>query len=265
MLREGADWPTDPSIAQEVQGLETAAARVERVSALADATVRRVDRRVQQAERALSIASEKLTAREAITAALTERTLRRTAAAMGVTVPPQELAEMASRILRAQPADAGRVLDDVLANLAKRERSTVAQLAQEGRDGGDVQLANGHFARAVRRAAAAEERAAEKLRANLRDEPTAQDLSEDRATAAVAETAPPVEGGPVADELAAIKEDNTKLMQAIERDRAEMARAEGKEAPAASAELDRINEVTRIAESDARMYEAAAACMVRSV
>lgn len=265
MLREGADWPTDPSVAQEVQGLETAADRVERTAVLADATARRVSRQVQQAERALSIASEKLTAREAITAALTERTLRRTAAAMGVTVPPQELAEMASRILRAKPADAGRVLDDVLSNLGKRERSTVAQLAQEGRDGGDVQLANGRFARAVQRTVAAEERAAEKLRANLRDEPTAQDLSEDRATAAVAERAPPVEGGPVADELAAIKEDNAKLLQAIERDRVEMARAAGEEAPPASAELDRINEVTRTAESDARMYEAAAACMVRSV
>jgi hypothetical protein len=259
------DWPDDPSIAQEVQGLETAAGRIERVSTLAETTVQRAARRVQQAERALSIASEKLTAREAITAALTQRTLRRTAAAMGVTVPPQDLAEMASRILRAQPADAAKVLDDVLSNLSKRERSTVAQLAQEGRDGGDVQLANGRFARAVQRAAAAEERAAEKLRANLRDEPTAQDLSEDRATAAVADQAPPVEGGPIADELAAIKEDNAKLMQAIERDRAEMARAAGEEVPPASAELDRINEVTRTAESDARMYEAAAACMVRSV
>lgn len=261
MLQDGAAPPSD--FTQEAQGLDIAAGRTERAAAAAENAAQRTAKRAQEAERALSVASERLTAREAITAALTERTLRRAAAALDLTVPPEQIAEMASRILRAKPEDAGRVLDTVLSDLTKRERGTVGQLAFEGGDA-LMQMADGRFRAAIQRTTAAETRATEKLRANLRDEPTAQDLSEDRATATAAERAPPVEGGPVADELAAIKEDTAKLEQALQRDAAEAARAAGKEVPTDNAALDNIREITKAAESDARMYEAAAACMVRT-
>src|SRR5690606_12080901 len=128
----------------------------------------------------------------AVTHAMTMRTIRRLAGATGKQISDDTLDDMATRLLTARPDDFPKVLDMVMDELSKIERSTVAQLAYEGNPGFGVgQQMRDAFDRTDAALAGAEVRAGQALINGLR---TANPAAEAAAAEAISARAPRIEG-----------------------------------------------------------------------
>jgi len=263
MLTEGSNPETDLDAARaaaEVEGLSAAASRTGRQAGLAQANLARAQAALRRAESVLSARSDALTAREALVQELTARTLRRLAGRLGATLSPDEAADMASRIVRARPAEARAAMDAALDDIARRTP------AGPYLPGETVIPPGAAVMERMDRMMAAREAAAEtRLVDSLRGGTDPRDVAASRSAARLAETTPKVEGSSVAGDLAEAQRQTQEIGNAIKAADKAFADAEvaaGRKAPEPDPEVLAADELAKEGESLGRAFEAAAACAI---
>lgn len=263
MLTEGGNPETDLDAARaaaEVEGLTAAASRTGRQAGLAQANLARAQAALRRAESVLSARSNALTAREALVQELTARTLRRLAGRLGAALSPEEAADMASRIVRARPAEARAALDAALDDIARRTPAGPYLPGETIISPGAVVMERMDRMMATREAAA-ETRLADSLRGGA----DPRDVAASRSAARLAETTPKVEGSSVADDLAEAQRQTQEIGNAIKAADKAFADAEvaaGRKAPEPDPEVLAADELAKEGESLGRAFEAAAACAI---
>lgn len=243
-------------------GTETAARRAE---IAANRTGRSLDNQLSKLEaaddsvRAMDVASA---AREAVTASLAARTLRRLAAKTGRVLDEAEIDFAVAKLFEADDKNVAAVVDDILNNLFRRQASPVAQLAIEGNPaslGQDVQAV---MAKATNGLIAAEARATQALATASGvsgNEQVAQQLARWEGRA------PKIDGVDVVRQTAEAERIGTEMLNVMRQQDdivAARAKAEGRQPPARDAELEAIEQAYKNAEGDARALEAAATCRI---
>jgi hypothetical protein len=162
---------------------------------------------------------------------------------------------MASRIMRAREADAGRVMDEVLASITGRAAAGPYLPDDVATTPGAMMLD-----RATTALSRAERAAEEKLIGSVRNPTTAFDQAADERAAELAMRAPKVEGE-VNKELAEATKDADALAATLrtldEQDR-QIAGSERQPDPVLAA----ADDAAREGEAMARAYEAAAVCSI---
>jgi hypothetical protein len=244
----------------EITGLSKVEGRLKSKEALAARALEKAYARVAKADNAFDQAAKALAAREALVVELTARSLRKFAGRLGVALPDNEAADLASRITRAPPDRAAAEMRAALDTISNKPQDFAPYTPP------DVIVTPGARAAAntIQAIRDSETQAGNRLAAGLRGEPTAADIAADRRAAESVERAPKVEGDLEKQhaELEKLKADTERLLTQLDKQEADRIVAAGGEAPKPNAELEAINAEVQNAAALARAAEAAATCLI---